>query len=73
VSLFLCTFDNCKNGTIPNDVIVLRNNGEDQEVFGERLGGEEDRASVQAKQEANNILNSSPSGSPGAVHTKIIA
>jgi hypothetical protein len=42
VSSFLCTFCNYENGMLPNDVIVLRNNGEDQKVFGERLGGGKD-------------------------------
>jgi hypothetical protein len=27
---------------LPNDVIVLRNNGEDEELFGGRLGGGKD-------------------------------
>jgi hypothetical protein len=38
VSSLLRTFSNYENGTLPNDVIMLRNNGEDQEVFGGRLG-----------------------------------
>jgi hypothetical protein len=38
VSSFLCTFSNYKNGMLPNDVI--RNNGEHQDVFRGRLGGE---------------------------------
>jgi hypothetical protein len=29
VSSFVCTFSNYENSVLPNDVIVLRNNGED--------------------------------------------
>jgi hypothetical protein len=43
VSLFLCTFSNYENSMLPNDVIVLRTNGEDLEVFGGRLGGGKDQ------------------------------
>ena len=42
-SSFLYIFCNYENGMLPNDVIVLRNNGEDQEMFGVTLGGEEDQ------------------------------
>jgi hypothetical protein len=43
VSSYLCTFSNYANSMLPNDVIVLRNKGEDQGVFGGRLGGGEDQ------------------------------
>jgi hypothetical protein len=43
VSLLLCTFSNYDNSMLPNDVIILRNKGEDQEVFGERPEGGEDQ------------------------------
>jgi hypothetical protein len=43
VSSFLCTFSNYENSMLSNDVIALRNKGEDQEVFGGRLGGGEDQ------------------------------
>jgi hypothetical protein len=43
MSSFLYTFSNFENSMLPNDVIVLRNKGEDQEVFGGRHGGGEDQ------------------------------
>jgi hypothetical protein len=36
MGLLLCTFDNCENVMLPNDIIVLSNNEEDQKVFVER-------------------------------------
>ena len=42
VSSFLCTYS-CvfENGVLPNELIVLRNEGEDQQGHGEGLGGVE--------------------------------
>jgi hypothetical protein len=35
VSLFLCTFSNFENKFLPKKIIIIRNNKEAQEVFGE--------------------------------------
>jgi hypothetical protein len=35
VSSFLCTFGNCENDMLPNNVMIVRNNGEDHKMFGE--------------------------------------
>jgi hypothetical protein len=43
VSSFLYTFSNYKNVMLLNDVIVLRNIGKDQELFGGRIGGGKDQ------------------------------
>jgi hypothetical protein len=55
---------------LPNDVIVLRNNGEDHEVFGGRLGGGNDQTGRPRKPEAHNIPSSSLPRSPEAAWTK---
>ena len=44
VSSFLYTFCNYEIGMLPRDVIVVRNNGEDEEMFGGRLGREKVQA-----------------------------
>jgi hypothetical protein len=49
VSSFLCKFSNYENSMLPNDVIVLSNKGEDQEVFGGRLGRGEDQMRRQSQ------------------------
>jgi hypothetical protein len=38
VSLFLYTFSNFKNILLPNKIIIIRDNKEAQEVFGEKHG-----------------------------------
>ena len=35
------SFSDFKNILLPNDIIVIRNHGEDNKVLGESLGGEQ--------------------------------
>jgi hypothetical protein len=74
VSSFLSTSTyDFKNRLLPNDYIVIRNQGEDQEIHGEGLGGWTYSKGVQAKLETQSKSTSSPPRSPEIVCLKLDA
>ncbi|TVU13612.1 hypothetical protein EJB05_40328, partial [Eragrostis curvula] len=56
-----------ENKMLPNELIIVRNHGDDEDVAGELLGGVEGRQEVQIKFEAQSKSVSSPFRTPGPV------
>jgi hypothetical protein len=74
VSSFLSTSTyDFENRLLPNDYIVIRNQGEDQEMHGEGLEAWRYSKGVQAKLETQSKSTSSPPRSPGVVCLKLDA
>lgn len=55
VNLFLYIFSNFENKLLPKKTIIIRNNKEAQEVFGEGHGGGEYKLERPSQAEAHNI------------------
>ncbi|TVT98683.1 hypothetical protein EJB05_55998, partial [Eragrostis curvula] len=62
-----------ENILIPNELIIVRNHGDDEEAAGEVLGGVEGRQEVQINFEAQSKSVSSPFRTPGPVRTKTVS
>ena len=56
-----------ENKLLPNDLIIVRNHGDDEEDIGEEFGGVVDELEAQSKS-SSSLLRS-----PGTAHTKINA
>jgi hypothetical protein len=73
MSLFLYAFiDDSENILLPNNVLLIRNYGEDKEGLKERRGGERSSKGGQAKLESQSKSSWNPIRIPGTVSTKII-
>jgi hypothetical protein len=73
VSPFLYAFiDNSENRLQPNNVMMIRNYGEDKEGLKERRGGERSSKGGQAKLDSQSKSSWNPIRIPGTVGTKIV-